>query len=172
MNKESDKVKVNVKAVKSLLAEHEAIRNNIRNLEKNLEFVYSTLSSGLPESLDLRIVREYILNINAALYNLKEGTYAHEQRDKNILGGLSDRFILNDIASVHGEIARVLDNAIMQLDLAMSEQWSASELIKGLRSVSHFVKVYHGMVIQHIQQEDSILNTILNNETVISEPLI
>ena len=150
---------IDIVEVKQLLEEHKAIRVFVQRLRSLVDSM--TLESAVEMADEIIALRDIVRNISVALYHAREATLNHENKDDEVLGS----FIVNDDMlerdREHKVIKRALDNAIMQIDLANSEEWSTEELKGLLKSVKESVQTYHDLVMTHSLKEDAVLSQVL-----------
>jgi len=153
------KVNIDIAGVKQLLQEHKAIRVFVQRLRS---LVDAMTPESTAETVDEIIaLRDIVRNISVALYHAREATLNHETKDDEVLSSFVDNDDNLERDKEHKVIKIALDNAIMQVDLANSEEWSSEELRGLLKSVKEAVQTYYDLVMTHSLKEDAVLSQVL-----------
>jgi hypothetical protein len=153
----------NRKAINELFQVHEAVLNHVQSIESSIDVMMPLTVQPLSTPNEIKLIWENIRNIGLALYYLKEGEINHENLDKDVLRDFINENEIGKVDEEHVGIARALDHALMQIELARSEKWNAGELTNCLKNLKRSVHEYHELVIEHTLKENELLKRGLSN---------
>lgn len=149
------------KVIETLIEVHKVIAHDIQSIESSIDALMPLAVKPLSAPEEVKLIRENIRNIGVALYYLKEGKANHEKMDKAALEDVVSITEITVIDKEHDSIAKALDSALMQVELADSEKWNVEELKNYLRNLKSFVHAYHELVVNHNQRENELFRRVL-----------
>jgi hypothetical protein len=148
--------------IRQLIDEHEAQRMHIDWLEHSIDAIIPKRSKEYTPG-DLKKIKADIRSLDNALYYLREGYLAHWQRDEMAIHDLINEPMIRQFDEWHNLILLQLDKVIMQVDLVNSEKWNTEEMISFLEKIRVSIHTFHQMVVEHIREEDVILQKALTS---------
>jgi len=148
--------------LRELLDEHQAQLVQLEWLDISFDTIIPKRAREYTPA-EVKKIKADIRSLDIALYYVKEGFMAHWQRGKDAICNLVSEPAMQQFDEWHDRVLLQLDRTIMQVDLINSEKWKTDEMVSFLEKVRISIHAFHQMVIEHIREEDSILQKVLTN---------